>query len=418
MACYVYIIPYKESLRRDIIMFSKRYRHGLMIIAIVGVALNLRPAIAAIGPLLDMIVAATGLSHTHSSLLTSLPVFVMGVSALFGQQVTGRLSERNGVALGLALITLACSARAQATSSLVLLFTAVLAGIGIALAQTLLPAFIKRHFAANAGSVFALYTTGIMAGAAIAASSVAPLAGYGRWPLALSVWAVPALLALMLWVKATQGKATQGKTVSTQTAPSSCLPKRNFWRNQRAWELMLFFGIGTGAYTLVLAWLPPFYTSLGWQPSAAGYLLGGLTLAEVIAGLAVSACISKFNDRRLPLLVVLLMLIAGLVCLIFSPLSMALPASLLLGTGIGALFPLSLILTLDHIEDPAQAGQLTAFVQGGGYMIASGMPLLAGVLRDEFAELTHAWIAMLIGAVLLLILCFKFSPASYRQIAR
>jgi MFS transporter, CP family, cyanate transporter len=412
-ADYVYMILHKESLCRDIIMFSKRYTHVLMIIAIVGVALNLRPAIAAIGPLLDMIVAVTGLSHTHSSLLTSLPVFVMGVSALFGQQVTGRLSERNGVALGLALITLACAARAQATSSFGLLFTAVLAGIGIALAQTLLPAFIKRHFAANAGSVFALYTTGIMAGAAIAASSVAPLAGYGRWPLALSVWALPALLALMLWVK-----ATQGKTASIQTAPSSCLPKRNFWRNQRAWELMLFFGIGTGAYTLVLAWLPPFYTSLGWQPSEAGYLLGGLTLAEVIAGLAVSAWIGKFNDRRLPLFAVLILLMAGLICLIVAPLSLALPASLLLGIGIGALFPLSLILTLDHIEDPAQAGLLTAFVQGGGYMIASGMPLLAGMLRDRFSDLTHAWIAMLLGAVLLLALCFRFSPASYRQIDR
>ncbi|MEZ0287440.1 MAG: MFS transporter [Methylophilus sp.] len=394
-------------------MVNKRYVHVLIIIAIVGVALNLRPAIAAIGPLLDMIETDTGLSHTHSSLFTSLPVFVMGLCALFGRHVTGRLRERNGVALGVALIVVACWARAQATSSYGLLLTAVVAGIGIALAQTLLPAFIKRHFAAQAGSVFALYTTGIMAGAAIAASSVATIAGYGRWPLALSIWAVPALLAFMLWLKATKGKA-----ISTQAAPSSRLPARNFWRNRRAWELMLFFGIGTGAYTLVLAWLPPFYTSLGWQPTAAGFLLGGLTLAEVIAGLAVSAWIGKFNDRRIPLFAVLLLLMAGLACLIVAPLSLALPASLLLGTGIGALFPLSLILTLDHIEDPAQAGLLTAFVQGGGYMIASGMPLLAGVLRDRFSDLTHAWIAMMVGAVLLLILCFRFSPASYRQIDR
>jgi MFS transporter, CP family, cyanate transporter len=256
------MILYKESLCRDIFMFSKRYAHVLIVIAIVGIALNLRPAIAAIGPLLDMIETETGLSHTHSSLLTSLPVFVMGLCALFGQHVTGRLSERNGVALGVALIAVACWARAQATSSFGLLFTAVAAGMGIALAQTLLPAFIKRYFAAQAGSVFALYTTGIMAGAAIAASSVATIAGYDRWPLALSIWAVPALFAFMLWLKATQGQAT-----STQAAPSSRLAARNFWRNQRAWELMLFFGIGTGAYTLVLAWLPPFYTSLGWQPA-------------------------------------------------------------------------------------------------------------------------------------------------------
>ncbi|MGP1718468.1 MAG: hypothetical protein ACTS9Y_14950 [Methylophilus sp.] len=128
-------------------MFSKRYADVLIMIAIVSVALNLRPVIAAIGPLLDMIVAATGLSHTYASLLTTLPVFVMGLCALFGQHVTGRLSERNGVALGIALIVAACWARYQITSSAGLLVTAVVAGIGIALAQTLLPAFIKRHFA-------------------------------------------------------------------------------------------------------------------------------------------------------------------------------------------------------------------------------------------------------------------------------
>jgi CP family cyanate transporter-like MFS transporter len=191
---------------------------------------------------------------------------------------------------------------------------------------------------------------------------------------------------------------------------------RSFWRNLRAWELMLFFGIGTGAYTLVLAWLPPFYTSLGWEPSAAGFLLSGLTLAEVMAGLAVSAWIGRFADRRKPLAAVLTMLICGLICLILAPLKLALLACLLLGIGIGALFPLSLIVAMDHLDDPAQAGMLAAFVQGGGYLIASFMPLLAGILRDRFASLTEAWIVMLAGAVVLLALALRFSPASYRRI--
>lgn len=95
---------------------------------------------------------------------------------------------------------------------------------------------------------------------------------------------------------------------------------------------------------------------------------------------------------------------------------MALLACLLLGIGIGALFPLSLIVAMGHLDDPAQAGMLAAFVQGGGYLIASFMPLLAGVLRDRFARLTQAWIVMLAGAVVLLALAMRFSPASYRRI--
>ncbi len=392
-------------------MSNHRYLNVLLMTAIVGIALNLRPVMAAIGPLLDVIEAETGLSHTQSSLLTTLPVFVMGLCALFGRQIAGLFTERSGISLGITLILTACGMRYAATSGFSLLSTAVLAGVGIALTQTLLPAFIKRSFPADAGRVFALYTTGIMAGAAIAASSSAKLAEYSGWSFALSMWAVPALLALILWLWVTKNEATL-----TAAKPANQTERQNYWRNHRAWELMLFFGVGTAAYTLVLAWLPPYYTSLGWQPSEAGFLLGGLTLAEVIAGLAVSAWIGHFSDRRQPLFAALVLLMAGLACLIFAPLELALIASLLLGFGIGALFPLSLILTLDHIQDPTEAGMLTAFVQGGGYIIASFMPLLAGVMRDKFADLTHAWVAMILGAILLLILCVRFSPASYKTI--
>ncbi|HAP24172.1 MAG TPA: MFS transporter [Achromobacter sp.] len=381
-------------------------------VAIVAVALNLRPALAAIGPLLDMFQAATGATNTQASLLTTLPVFVMGICALAGGRLNKYLTERTGIALGVALVALACAARYVGSQTYGLLLTAVLAGVGIALVQTLLPAFIKRNFAHDMGRVFGLYTTGIMAGAAVAAASAAGLAGSFGWPAALAFWSVPALLALPLWLNAAQDRAdaSSSRYRMARTAP------RSFWRNLRAWELMLFFGIGTGAYTLVLAWLPPFYTGLGWEPSAAGFLLGGLTLAEVMAGLAVSAWIGRFPDRRKPLAAVLTILICGLICLILAPLKLALLACLLLGIGIGALFPLSLIVAMDHLDDPAQAGMLAAFVQGGGYVIASFMPLLAGILRDRFSSLTEAWIAMLAGAVMLLALALRFSPASYRRI--
>lgn len=393
-------------------MLSVRFRPLIVLIAIVAVALNLRPALAAIGPLLDMIQSATGGTNTQASLLTTLPVFVMGICALAGGRLTRYLNERGGIGLGIALVALACLSRYAAVNTYGLLLTAALAGVGIALVQTLLPAFIKRNFAHDMGRVFGLYTTGIMAGAAVAAASAAGLAGSFGWPAALAFWSVPAVLALPLWFKATgdRADAPSPRHRTTRTAP------RAFWRNLRAWELMLFFGIGTGAYTLVLAWLPPFYTGLGWEPSAAGLLLGGLTLAEVMAGLAVSAWIGKFPDRRKPLAVVLTILICGLACLILAPLKLALLACLLLGIGIGALFPLSLIVAMDHLDDPAQAGMLAAFVQGGGYVLASFMPLLAGVLRDRFSSLTEAWIVMLAGGVMLLALAMRFSPASYRRI--
>nr|WP_281411207.1 MFS transporter [Rhizobium sp. BK316] len=153
--------------------------------------------------------------------------------------------------------------------------------------------------------------------------------------------------------------ASGQRTATSKTSSSS--PSRS----GRTWLLLAFFGVGTGAYTLVLAWLPPFYVQLGRSEDIAGYLLAGLTLVEVLAGPAVSAMINWFPDRRGPLAAALFAILGGLVCLITMPLALALPAMILLGLGIGALFPLSLIVTLDHADEPTSAGRLTAFVQGG-----------------------------------------------------
>jgi len=172
----------------------------------------------------------------------------------------------------------------------------------------------------------------------------------------------------------------------------------------------VFFGIGTGAYTLVLAWLPPFYTELGWSAAESGLLLGGLTLMEVLAGLVVSSIINRFPDRRILLLTVLLSVLAGLACLILAPAQLAIPAMVLLGIGIGALFPLSLIVSMDHVRDPASAGALLGFVQGGGYIIASAMPFIAGLIRQHSSSLAQAWMVMAGGVLILLLIALRFRP--------
>lgn len=388
----------------------------LCIAAIVLLALNLRPAMAVIGPLLDLIQAATGATHVEAGLLTTLPFFVMGLCALFGASLRRRLGDGGGVAIGATMILLACLARASATGRTGLIATAAIAGLGVALAQTLLPSFIKRRFPGQFSRVMGVYTTGIMAGAAIAAASAASLAQQFGWPAALAIWSVPAAAAVLLW-------STQLSRVEVRTEAASALrpyaspfAHAPFSGNVRAWELLVFFGVGTGAFTLALAWLPPFYIALGWSRADAGLLLSGLTLAEVAAGLVVSAFIGRFPDRRGPLVVSLGFLFAGLCCLVVAPLSLAIVAAILLGLGLGALFPLSLILTLDHIDDPTRAGDLAAFVQGGGYMVASLTPLLAGYLRDRSADLSQAWIVMAAGALLQIAMAAGFSPASYARL--
>ena len=371
---------------------SPRQDACLAVLLVLLVGLNLRPILAAIGPLLDGIQVATGLDGSAAGALTTLPIAAMGLCALGGARLQAWLGERRGIALGLLLLALANAVRWDEPSGLGLILTAGLGGVGIALVQALIPAYIRRCYPQRTSTLMGLYTTGIMGGAALAAATAAPLAEHWGWAPGLALWTLPVLLALVTWL-----------ALARPDAPvSTAVPRAQPWRSRQAWVLLAFFGIGTSAYTLVLAWLPPYYTGLGWQPVDSGLLLGGLSLAEVSAGLLLSATIARLRNRRPLVLGVLGVVLVGLLGLALVPLQLALPIALLLGLGIGTLFPLSLILAMDQVRDPGEAGALLGFVQGGGYLIASLAPLAAGILRDQLDSLANAWLLMALGVVLLM----------------
>lgn len=364
------------------------------------VGLNLRPILASVGPLFSVLQREAGLTATQFSLLTTLPVAMMGLAALCGPWLLARIGAVRGIMLGLFILLVACSLRGFSTSLTGLMGTALLGGASIGTIQALMPALIKKAYTQTASTILSLFSTGIMAGAAVAAASAEPLFSWLTLKPALAMAGVLALLALMLWlplVKQPQGEQTAHESVTLSSS--------------RTGLLLLFFGVGTGAYTLVLAWLPPLYIQAGWSARSSGYMLAWLTLTEVAAGFAVSALIGKFPDRRVPLITVLILLLAGLMCLVFAPGTTPVLSTLLLGIGIGALFPLSLIVTFDHARTPAQAGKLLSKVQGGGYMIAALMPLVAGIVRDSSVSLTSAWLVMSAGVVLLIAIAFTFKPA-------
>ena len=363
------------------------------------IGLNLRPMLAIIGPLFPVLQQHAGLSATAFSLLTTLPVAMMGLAALSGPWLIARIGPVTGIAVGLLCLAAACLWRGVNLTSAQLMLTALAGGVGIGVIQALMPALIRQRFAEAAATLMALFSTGIMAGAALTAASAEPLFSWLGLQTTLTISGGLALLTLLIWL-----------TSVRRTSPINVAPDATTLTVPRTVLLTLFFGIGTGAYTLVLAWLPPFYIQLGWSARHSGYLLAALTLTEVVAGFIVSATLHRFPDRRPLLLGVLALLLAGLLSLVFYPDTMPVFSALLLGTGIGALFPLSLIVTLDHARSAREAGILLSRVQGGGYLIAALMPLVAGWVRDSGASLNQAWLIMSAGVVLLMVMAWRFRP--------
>ena len=378
------------------------YNQWILATITILVGLNLRPIMASISPIIPVLIDTVGINNQTAGLLTTVPVAMMGCFALLGPRIQSRVSEYLGILAGLLAIALSCTYRFFVDSVLLLLITSLIGGIGIAIIQTLMPAYLKRMTPENASVFMGLFTTGIMAGAAISAATVSPLEGVFGWNIALSIMAIPTILAIILFASGMP---------RIESSRNGYLPLP--LKSKNAWLLMLFFGIGTGAYTLVLAWLPLNYTQLGWSRDASGALLSILTVAEVISGILISIFIKKLTDRRKPLFITLSLILIGLVLLIYIPSKLAFLTVIILGLGIGALFPLSLIVALDYASSAKQAATLLAFVQGGGYLIASAFPFIAGVLVDSSSDLTGAWVGMIIGILLLLAMCKKFSPRDF-----
>lgn len=378
-----------------------------LMLGIVLVGLNLRPSMAAVGPLLSAIRGEIALSFSVASLLTMLPVMAMGLAMFFAMGISQRLGEQRTVLMSLAIIGLATVARLFVDSAAELIVSAVLAGFGIALIQALMPAFIKSRFPDNVALCMGLYVTSIMGGAAIAAS-FAPLvmSRTGSWRVGLAIWAGLALLALLFW---------WAQRVNTPRGSAPAVRKQSFFKHSRAWLLAIFFGLGTASYTCVLAWLAPYYVEKGWSEQNAGLLLGFLTAMEVISGLVVPAIANRSRDRRVVLMALLGLIIGGFCGLILSPQYFSLLWPCLLGLGIGGLFPMSLIVSLDHLDNPQRAGGLTAFVQGIGYLIAGLSPLMAGMIRDHLGSFEWAWWSLTAVMVVMLLMVWRFDPRHYAR---
>ncbi|OIN44134.1 MFS transporter [Pseudomonas azotoformans] len=376
--------------------------------SVVLVALNLRPSMAAVGPLLSSIRGDVPLSFSSAALLTMLPVMAMGLAMFFGMGLAKRFGEHRSIVVSLLVIGVATLSRLFLDSALELIVSAIAAGVGIAMIQALMPALIKSRFSDNVSLFMGLYVTAIMGGAALAASfSPFVQVQTGSWRIGLAIWAVLAVLALVFWYAQ--------RSVLPPLPQAGAGPQESFFGNGRAWLLAVFFGLGTASYTCVLAWLAPYYVEQGWSEQNAGLLLGFLTAMEVVSGLVTPAIANRRRDKRGVVAVLLVLIILGFFGLILSPHHLSLLWPCLLGLGIGGLFPMSLILSLDHLDNPRRAGGLTAFVQGIGYLIAGLSPLIAGMIRDQLGSFEWAWWSLTAVIVLMLVIVTRFNPMHYAR---
>jgi CP family cyanate transporter-like MFS transporter len=284
--------------------------------------------------------------------------------------------------------------------------TAALLGVGVAVIQAVFPGIVKKQFPRHVGVVMGLYSATLMGGGALGAQA-APLiaAAAGGWRTGLAWMAVPAALALWLAACCLPRDNNVRQTGASATA---------LLRRPRVWLLMACFGLVNGGYSTVVAWLAPFYQEHGWSAAISGSLLAIVALSQALAAL-VLPMLARSKDLRPWLWLTLVMQAAGFAALAFRPEAAPLATALLLGAGLGGCFALSMILALDHLPDPAEAGTLSALMQGGGFLITALPPWIVAMLHDLTGSFTAGWLLHLACAIVVAGLYWRVDPAGYAK---
>lgn len=376
---------------------------------VVLVTLNLRPFLTAIGPLTPTIQAHTGLGLQALAWLTLLPMALMGAGTWLAPALLPRLGARPTLALALTLLALGCALRLAPAW---LLATAALCGVGVALVQGTLPGLIKLHTPRHVAPMMGVYSASLMGGGALGAQ-LSPLAlqwGLG-WSGALALWTLPVLAALALaWWQL--GRMATPAAGATQRGASAWLLRR-----PRTWYLMLAFGLMNGGYASMIAWLAPHYQELGWSAAQSGTLVALLSIAQAAAALLLPVLAARGGPDRRPWLWFTLGCQAlGFALLAMAPLAAPLATAIVLGVGLGGCFTFFMLVALDHLRAPLQAGALNALMQGGGFLLSALPPWLMARLHQGGGSFSGGWWLQCAMALLVAVLVARLAPTQYERV--
>lgn len=370
----------------------------LLILTVMVVAANLRPAITVVGPLIEQIGAETGLSPTSLGVLGAVPVLAFGVVAPFVHRLGTRWGLDLTIAVALTVLAVGTALRSLIPHEVGLYLGTALLSAAIGVGNVLVPAVVKRDFPDHVPMMTGLYTAALVGSAAVFSAAAVPLAQWTGWQTALGSAAVLAILAAAIWsLRLLPSTGAPARAAVEPAALLTGVPAAapvNVWRSRLAWQVTAYFGLQSGLFYMLLTWLPAIQTSHGAHEAAAGLWLGAFQAVGILASLIIGQIMQRAPDQRRVSSVVALFMVVGLLGMIFAPSLMPLWA-LLAGISTGSALLLALTFISLRARTTAQVGQLSGMAQGVGYVFAAAGPVIAGALFQAAGSWTPVlWAAL------------------------
>lgn len=373
-------------------MQGRRPQSWLIIVAIIFLAANLRPAITGVGPLISAITRGTGLTPGVAGLVTTLPLISFGVVSPLAPKLARKLGIERTLFLSLAVLLAGTLIRAIGTAPW-LLAGMLLAGAGIAVGNVLMPSLVKRDFPERIGLMTGLYTTVMNVFAGLASGLSVPLShhwGLG-WQGSLAAWGALGVLGLIVWLP----------HLSQRHLPSAARAG-GFWRSPLAWEMTLFMGLQSFLFYVNVAWLPTLLHDRGLSLNLAGWLVSLMQIISLPGTFVVPILAGRQRQQvSLVLAVALAFFVGYLGLLVTTNEAATIICLVLVGFGAGASISLALALFSLRTRHHEHAGQISGMAQSVGYLLAGLGPLTVGYLHTATQSWTGPLLLLLVVVVLM-----------------
>ena len=155
---------------------SSRAARLLVVLGIVVLAFNLRPAAVSVGPVLDEIRTGLGMSSTVAGVLTTLPVLAFAGFGALAPVAARAMGAHKVTLLALLMVVVGLGLRPWTGLTWLFLLLSLVALAGMATANVLLPSLVKLHFPDRVGRMTAVYTTALAVGLTASSMLTVPIA--------------------------------------------------------------------------------------------------------------------------------------------------------------------------------------------------------------------------------------------------
>lgn len=366
---------------------------GLAVVAVAFSAMNLRAGIASLAPVIAEVAESFNITSSTAGILTSLPGFCFAIMGWLAVPIARRAGLSPTLVAGVMALLVGLAIRPFVNSFLPFLLLTVLLIAGIAVANILLPAWVKEHSSGREQVRLMMVYTAVLGGSgAVGPLSALLFSGDNAWRWSLGVWVVPVIVQVIVWLlvlarikkdvpsagvvpdeQALEEAAEKSSSTNAGVIAGSLI------KSPTAIAMLLFFGIQSSMAYAQMGWLPAIMTEAGVSASTASIALAILGGFNVLGGVLMPWLLSRMNNV-VPLPIILgVITVIGWLGVLLIPTAAPLLWGSLLGVG-GMCFPFVLSLITARTRSPLVTARLSGFVQPGGYIIAGFTPLVMGIL--------------------------------------